>query len=78
MTQFRYRAISAAGETLTGRMEATSVADVVARLQDQGHTPLEAVAAEGAASSGSFAGAPVTATPEVPISVDVNPVPVAA
>jgi len=54
MSQFRYRAISAAGETLTGRMEATSVADVVARLQDQGHTPLEAVAAEGAASSGSF------------------------
>ena len=54
MSQFRYRAISAAGETLTGRMEATSVADVVARLQDQGHTPLEAVAAEGAAASGSF------------------------
>lgn len=56
MSQFRYRAISAAGETLTGRMEATSVADVVARLQDQGHTPLEAMAAEGAASTGSFAG----------------------
>jgi general secretion pathway protein F len=56
MSMFRYRAISAAGEALTGRMEAASVADVVARLQDQGHTPLEAAPAEGAASSGGLAG----------------------
>lgn len=55
MSQFRYRAISAAGEALTGRMEAASVEDVVARLQDQGHTPLEAAPAEGAASGGGFA-----------------------
>ncbi|WP_369926267.1 type II secretion system inner membrane protein GspF [Xanthomonas sp. NCPPB 2632] len=56
MSMFRYRAISAAGEALTGRMEAASVADVVARLQDQGHTPLEAAPAEGAASGGGLAG----------------------
>ncbi|MET4675481.1 type II secretion system inner membrane protein GspF [Luteibacter sp. ME-Dv--P-043b] len=56
MSMFRYRAISAAGEALTGRMEAASVADVVARLQDQGHTPLEAAPADGAASSGGLAG----------------------
>jgi general secretion pathway protein F len=55
MSMFRYRAISAAGEALTGRMEASSVADVVARLQDQGHTPLEAAPADGAASGGGIA-----------------------
>jgi general secretion pathway protein F len=55
MSQFRYRAISAAGEALTGHMEATSVEDVVARLQDQGHTPLEAAAADGDSASGGVA-----------------------
>ncbi|RDI98700.1 type II secretion system protein GspF [Dyella solisilvae] len=46
MTQFRYRAVSAAGEMLQGQMEATSLEEVVSRLQDQGHTPLDARAAE--------------------------------
>ncbi|UPG90643.1 type II secretion system inner membrane protein GspF [Luteibacter aegosomaticola] len=55
MSQFRYRAISAAGEMLAGRMEATSVEDVVARLQDQGHVPLEAAPADGEASGGGLA-----------------------
>jgi general secretion pathway protein F len=55
MSQFRYRAISAAGEMLAGRMEATSVEDVVARLQDQGHVPLEAAPADGEASGGGIA-----------------------
>ena len=52
MTQFRYRAVSAAGEMLQGQMEAASVEEVVSRLQDQGHTPLDAQAAgaEGASS----------------------------
>ncbi|KJV35452.1 type II secretion system inner membrane protein GspF [Luteibacter yeojuensis] len=54
MGQFRYRAISAAGETLAGRMEASSVEDVVARLQDQGHVPLEAAPADGQASGGGL------------------------
>ncbi|QWT19167.1 type II secretion system inner membrane protein GspF [Bacillus sp. NP157] len=56
MSQFRYRAISAAGEVLAGRMEASSVEDVVARLQDQGHTPLEAAAAEGDAPGSGLSG----------------------
>jgi general secretion pathway protein F len=55
MSQFRYRAISAAGEMLAGHMEATSVEDVVARLQDQGHVPLEAAPADGEASGGGLA-----------------------
>lgn len=55
MSQFRYRAISASGEALTGRMEAMSVEDVVARLQDQGHTPLEAAPADGEAAGGGLA-----------------------
>jgi general secretion pathway protein F len=53
MAQFRYRAVSAAGELLQGQMEAASVEDVVDRLQDQGHTPLEALPAdEGGGGSG--------------------------
>ena len=48
MTQFSYKAVSDAGEMLQGRMEAGSVEEVIGRLQDQGHTPLEARAADGA------------------------------
>ncbi|MBB3227906.1 general secretion pathway protein F [Luteibacter sp. Sphag1AF] len=51
MSQFRYRAITAAGEALTGQMEAPTVEDVIARLQDQGHTPLEARLADGDGSA---------------------------
>ena len=52
MSQFRYRAISAAGEPLQGQMEAASLEEVISRLQDQGHTPLDAQAA-GADVGGS-------------------------
>lgn len=38
---FSYRALSAAGETLAGTMEAARADDVVARLQEQGHLPVE-------------------------------------
>ncbi len=55
MTQYRYRAISAAGEVLQGQMDAHGIEDVVARLQDQGHTPLEAVPASDAAPSSTLA-----------------------
>jgi general secretion pathway protein F len=55
MSQFRYRAISAAGEVLSGRMEATSLEDVVARLHDQGHTPLEAAPADGESTGSGLA-----------------------
>jgi general secretion pathway protein F len=52
MTQFRYRAVTASGEVLQGQMEAVSLDEVVSRLQDQGHTPLDAQAAD-AESGGS-------------------------
>jgi general secretion pathway protein F len=48
MALFRYKALSAAGETLDGQMEAASAEEVISRLQDQGHLPVEARrAAEG-------------------------------
>lgn len=42
MPLYRYRALSTRGETLDGQMEAASEADVVLRLQEQGHLPVEA------------------------------------
>jgi general secretion pathway protein F len=56
MSQFRYRAVSAAGEIVQGQMEAASLDEVIVRLQDQGHTPLEAKAADTGAAGGGFAG----------------------
>ncbi len=48
VAQFRYRALNARGEMLDGLMEAASEAEVVQRLQEQGHMPVEArPAAEG-------------------------------
>ncbi|WP_397607760.1 type II secretion system F family protein [Silanimonas sp.] len=41
MALFRYKALSAAGEALAGTMEAVRAEDVVARLQEQGHLPLD-------------------------------------
>jgi general secretion pathway protein F len=56
VSQFRYKAVNDAGETLQGQMEAGSVDEVIARLQDQGHTPVEARSAEGAATGSGLAG----------------------
>ena len=56
MSQFRYRAVSAAGEIIDGQMEASSLDDVVMRLQDQGHTPLEASPAEAGGGSSGLGG----------------------
>lgn len=55
MAQFHYKAVSDAGETLQGQMEAASVEEVIARLQDQGHTPLEAQPANGATGGNGLA-----------------------
>ncbi|WP_114240382.1 type II secretion system inner membrane protein GspF [Dyella sp. C9] len=55
MTQFRYRAVSATGELLQGQMEAASLEEVVNRLQDQGHTPLDASAADAASGGRGLA-----------------------
>lgn len=55
MTQFQYKAVNEAGEMLQGQMEAASVEEVIGRLQDQGHTPLEASLAHGAVGSSGLA-----------------------
>ena len=52
MSQYTYKAVSDAGEVLQGRMEAGSVEEVIARLQDQGHTPLQAEPADGTSGGG--------------------------
>lgn len=50
MASFRYKAVTPSGETVEGRMDAVSVDDVVARLQEQGNVPLEATDAAGGGS----------------------------
>ncbi|MFC0676912.1 type II secretion system F family protein [Lysobacter korlensis] len=42
MPLYHYKALNARGEMLDGQMEAASNADVVQRLQEQGHLPVEA------------------------------------
>jgi general secretion pathway protein F len=49
---FRYKAVTPSGETVEGRMDAATVEDVIARLQEQGNVPLEA--ADAAAGGGSL------------------------
>lgn len=52
MPLYRYKALNARGETLEGQMEAGSDAEVVLRLQEQGHLPVEAkLASEGGGGS---------------------------
>lgn len=48
MPSFVYKALSATGEVITGLMDANSAEEVVSRLQDQGHIPVEAKAADSA------------------------------
>ena len=48
MTMFRYTAIGAGGERLAGLMDATTEAEVIARLQRQGSMPVRAVPADQA------------------------------
>ncbi|MBW8312269.1 MAG: type II secretion system F family protein [Rhizobium sp.] len=55
MPLFRYKALSATGEPLDGQMEAASADEVVVRLQDQGHLPVEARRADAGGGEG-FAG----------------------
>lgn len=50
MASFHYKAVTPAGETVEGRMDAASVEDVIARLQEQGNVPLEAGDAAGGGS----------------------------
>ena len=52
MPLFRYKALSPAGETLDGQMEAASAAEVISKLQDAGNIPVEAKPADEAGGSG--------------------------
>jgi len=55
MPQYRYKALNAHGELFDGQMEAASEAEVAARLQDQGHMPMEArLASEGVAGASTW------------------------
>lgn len=45
MPLYRYKALNSRGEVLDGQMEAASDAEVVLRLQEQGHLPVEAMLA---------------------------------
>ena len=42
MPLFRYKALSTSGESLDGQTEAATREEVIARLQDQGHLPVDA------------------------------------
>jgi general secretion pathway protein F len=55
MPLFRYKALSPAGESLDGQMEAASAAEVISKLQDAGNIPVEAKPADEA-GGGGFAG----------------------
>jgi len=52
---FRYKALSATGESLDGQMEAASPDEVIVRLQDQGYLPVEARRADEGGGPGLFA-----------------------
>lgn len=55
MPLYRYKALDARGELVDGQMEAASQAELVARLQEQGHLPMEtAPAAEGTVRGGGL------------------------
>ena len=51
MPAFRYKAVTPTGETVEGRMDAATVEDVIARLQEQGNVPLEANDADAGGGS---------------------------
>lgn len=51
MASFRYTALAASGEIITGEMEAASPASVIDHLQLLGHWPINATAADGMSPS---------------------------
>lgn len=56
MPLFRYKALSTAGETLEGHMEAASAEDVVLKLQEQGHLPIDARRSDAGGAGEGWAG----------------------
>src|SRR5690606_27280186 len=58
MPLYHYKALNARGEMLEGRMEAASDAEVVLRLQEQGHLPVESRPAGEGGGAGSWQARP--------------------
>lgn len=57
MPVYRYKALDAHGEVVDGQMEAASQAELVLRLQEQGHLPMETrLAVEGGLDAGRWRG----------------------
>jgi general secretion pathway protein F len=56
MPLYRYKALNARGDVLDGQMEAASDTEVAARLQEQGHLPVEARLASEAGAESSWRG----------------------
>ena len=56
MPLYHYKALNARGELLDGQMEAASNGEVVQRLQEQGHLPVEAMLASEAGSASVWRG----------------------
>lgn len=54
MPLYHYKALNTRGEVLDGQMEAANDGEVVARLQEQGHLPMEAKLASEAGSGSSL------------------------
>jgi general secretion pathway protein F len=54
MPLYRYKALNPRGEVTDGQMEAANDAEVVARLQEQGHLPVETKLAAEAGSAGTW------------------------
>ncbi len=54
MPLYLYKALNTRGETLDGQMEAGSDSEVVLRLQEQGHLPVEARLASAGRGAGSW------------------------
>src|SRR5258708_22057342 len=58
MPQFRYRAVTPAGELVAGQVEAPSHAEVIRRIEYLGHMPIDARAATEGFLGRSLAGKP--------------------
>ncbi|HEY0503859.1 MAG TPA: type II secretion system protein GspF, partial [Lysobacter sp.] len=56
MPLYHYQALNSRGEMLDGQMEAASSGEVIARLQEQGHLPVEATLASEARGAALWKG----------------------
>jgi len=56
MTLYRYKAVTPAGETLDGQMDAASADEVILKVQEAGNIPLSAIEADAAGGGDLFAG----------------------